>query len=169
MFFFGRKGAGPPRKATLTEQKRQAYRATVEFPVFYRIEGRAGTRSALAHDLSAGGLRLVNDEDVPSEVILALQFTLPNELLAGIEIEKEIEEIERGARSKKRIMVPVEPFPAMTLRGKTLFTYLNLRRRTFSHGVQFIDVDERTREELQRFIHVWQIRQLRERAQLRGD
>jgi c-di-GMP-binding flagellar brake protein YcgR len=170
VFLFGRTGAGkkPPRPAQITEQKRQAYRASVEFPVVYAIEGRPGLRTAVANDLSAGGLRLVGDEDFPNETIVDFRFTLPNELIRGIELEKEVEEFKRGVRTKKRIMVPVEPFAEMRLRGKTVVTFLNVRRRKLMHGVQFLDVDERTREELQRFIHVWQIRQIRERALLRG-
>lgn len=170
VFLFGKKrGPRPPRPARVTDQKRQAFRASVEFPVLYRVEGRTGTRTALANDLSAGGLRLVGDEDFPNDSVVDFRFSLPNELLRGIELEKEVEEIKRGVRSKKRIMVPVEPFHPMKLRGKTVITFLNVRRRKFMHGVQFFDVDDKTREEIQRFIHVWQIRQLRERALMRGE
>ena len=170
VFLFGKKrGPKPPPLARITEQKRQAYRASVEFPIVYTVEGRAGTRSALANDLSAGGLRLVGDEDFPNDSVVDFRFTLPNDQLAGIELEKEVEEVKRGVRVKKRIMVPVEPFHPMKLRGKTVITFLNVRRRKLMHGVQFFDLDDRTREELQRFIHVWQIRQLRERALMRGE
>lgn len=153
----------------MTEQKRQDYRASFEFPVLYVVEGRAGTRTAVANDLSAGGLRLVGDEDFPDNTIVDFRFTLPNEQIRGIEIEKVVEEFKRGVRTKKRVMVPVDPFHEMAIRGKTVITFLNLRRRKFAHGVQFVDLDEKTREEIQRFIHVWQIRMLRERALLRGE
>ena len=173
MFSFFRKRDGaaksPFRRAVVTEQKRAAYRASVEFPVLYTVEGRSGTRTAVANDLSAGGLRLVGDEDFPNDSVIDFRFELPNDQLHGIELEKEVEEFRRGVRVKKRIMVPVEPFHAMTLRGKTVITFLNVRRRKFAHGVQFLDLSEPTREEIQRFIHVWQIKQLRERALLRGE
>lgn len=161
--------AKAPRPATLSDQKRQTYRASFEFPVVYVVEGRPGTRTGIAGDLSAGGLRLVGDEDFPDDTIVDFRFTLPNHLIAGVELEREIEELKRGRRMKKRIMVPPEPFGPMEIRGKTVITFFNVRRRAFLHGVQFVDCDERTREEIQRFIHVWQIRQLRERAQMRGE
>ena len=153
----------------MTEQKRQAYRASFEFPIVYVVEGRPGTRTAIANDLSAGGLRLVGDEDFPNDTIVDFRFTLPNDQIRGIEIEKVVEEFKRGVRTKKRIMVPVEPFGEMKIRGKIVITFLNVRRHKFAHGVQFVDLDEKTSEEIQRFIHVWQIRMLRERALLRGE
>ena len=170
MFLFGKKsGPKPPRPATISDQKRQAYRASVEFPILYVVEGRSGTRTAVANDLSAGGIRLVGDEDFTNDTIVDFRFTLPNELIRGVEIEKVVEEFKRGVRTKKRIMVPPDPFHEMIIRGKTVITFLNVRRRKFAHGVQFIDLDERTREEIQRYIQMWQLRQLRERALMRGE
>ncbi len=57
----------------------------------------------------------------------------------------------------------------MTVRAKVVIAFWSLRRRKFSHGLRFIGTDEETQEEIQRFIHVWQIRQLRERAHMRGE
>ena len=171
MFLFGKKASvtRAPRPATPSDQKRQAYRASFEFPVVYVVDGRPGTRTAVAGDLSAGGLRLVGDEDFPDETTVDFRFALPNHLIAGVELEREVEELKGGRRITRRVMVPPEPFGEMAIRGKTVITFFNVRRRAFAHGVQFLDVDERTREEIQRFIHVWQIRQLRERAQMRGE
>lgn len=166
VFFFGKKSttSDGPRRARIVEQKRGTYRASVEFPVLYTVQGRAGTRGAAANDLSAGGLRLVGDEDLANGATVDFRFTLPNELVRTIEVEKEIEEKSPFGNRKKKIMVPPAPFEPMHVRGKVVISFLNVRRRKFSHGIQFIDIDDRTREELQRFIHIWQIRQLRERA-----
>jgi len=156
-------------RAHITEQQRQSYRASVEFPVVYTAEGRPGSRTALANDLSAGGLRLVGDEDFPYETMIELRFTLPNELIHSVQVEKEIVQTTARGKTKKKIMVPPDPFHEMTVRAKVVIAFLNVRRRKFAHGVQFVDIDERTQEEIQRFIHVWQIRLIRERAQLRGE
>ena len=156
-------------RAHITEQQRQSYRASVEFPVVYAAEGRPGSRTALANDLSAGGLRLVGDEDFPHETMIELRFTLPNELIHSVQVEKEIVQTTARGKTKKKIMVPPDPFHEMTVRAKVVIAFLNVRRRKFAHGVQFVDIDERTQEEIQRFIHVWQIRLIRERAQLRGE
>jgi PilZ domain len=165
--FFFRKGHSspkPPRPATVTEQQRKTFRASFEFPIWYAVEGRDGIRGADAGDLSAGGLRIAGDEDFADDTILALRFTLPEELIRGVQVEKEVERTTPHGKVKKKIMVPPDPFHEMNVRGKIVFSYLNVRRRTFVHGVQFVAIDERTQEEIQRFIHVWQIRQLRERA-----
>jgi c-di-GMP-binding flagellar brake protein YcgR len=159
----------PLVRATITETQRQSYRASVEFPVVYVADGRDGTRTALANDLSAGGLRLVGDEDFPDDTMVELRFTLPNDLIRDVHVEKEIVQITSRGKEKKKVMVPPDPFTEMSVRAKVVIAFLNLRRRKFGHGVQFVDIDERTAEEIQRFIHVWQIRLIRERAHMRGE
>lgn len=161
--------ASPRSPASASDQKRQAYRASFEFPVRYTVAGREGERGALANDLSIGGLRLVGDEDLPDDTVLDVRFTLPNELIAGVLVEKEIEQTTSRGKVKKKLMVPPEPFRAMTVRGKTALAFLNVHRRKLMHGVQFVDLDEKTAEEIQRFVHVWQIKQLRDRAHSRGE
>jgi c-di-GMP-binding flagellar brake protein YcgR len=156
-------------RATITETQRRSYRASVEFPVVYAEDGRPGTRTAVANDLAAGGLRLVGDEDLPDDTIVELRFTLPNELIHSVHVEKEIVETTARGRTKKKVMVPPEPFAEMHVRAKVTIRFLNLPRRKFAHGVQFIDIDERTQEEIQRFIHIWQLRLIRERAHMRGE
>jgi len=159
----------PLVRATITETQRQSYRASFEFPVLYAAAGRTGVRTALANDLSSGGLRLIGDEDFPDESTLELRFTLPNDLIKDVHVEKEIVQTTPRGKTKKKIMVPPEPFHEMSVRAKIVIAFFNPRRRKFAHGVQFVEIDERTQEEIQRFIHVWQIRQLRERAQWRRE
>jgi len=159
----------PPRRARVTEPQRQSYRASFEFGVAYAVGGRPGSRTAIATDLSAHGLRLIGDEDFPEGSPLELRFTLPNDLVRNVQVEKETVEITPRGKIKKKIMVPPEPFKEMTVRARVLIAYFYVRRRKFAHGVQLVDVEERTQEEIQRFIHVWQIRQLRERAHQRGE
>jgi c-di-GMP-binding flagellar brake protein YcgR len=161
--------AGALQRATITETQRKNFRASVEFSVLYDVTGRTGPRTALANDLSAGGLRLVGDEDLPNDTLLSVRFTLPNELVRGVQLEREIVETTARGKVKRKIMVPPEPFREMIVHGKIVIAFYSPRRRKFAHGVQFIDIDERTREEIQRFIHVWQIRLLRERRLLRGE
>jgi hypothetical protein len=84
-------------------------------------------------------------------------------------VEKEIVETTTRGRTQKKVMVPPEPFSEMTVRATVVNAWLRVRRRKLAHGLQFVDVAEQTAEEIQRFIHVWQIRQLRERAALRGE
>jgi c-di-GMP-binding flagellar brake protein YcgR len=164
-----RAGHKPLVRATITERQRETYRASVEFSLVYVLAGRAGARTALANDLSAGGLRLIGDEDFADEATIELRFTLPNDLISSVTVEKEIVQTTSRGRTTRKIKVPPEPFTEMTVHAKVVMAFWSLRRRKFSHGLRFIGTDEQTQEEIQRFIHVWQIRQLRERAHLRGE
>ncbi|HWT06667.1 MAG TPA: hypothetical protein VN224_12975 [Xanthomonadales bacterium] len=162
-------GRRKPLRAKVSDEQRQAYRAPVEFPVVYVVDGRPGARTAVATDLSAASLRLIGDEDLGEETLVDLRFTLPNHLVHDVHVEKEIVETTARGRTQKKVMVPPEPFAEMTVRAKVVNAFLRVRRRKLAHGLQFVDLAEQTTEEIQRFIHVWQIRQLRERAQLRGE
>ena len=158
-----------PVRATITETQRATFRAAVEFPVLYVVDGRAGTRGAVASGLAGGGLRVTGDEDLPVDTLLELRFTLPNELIHSVHVEKEVLSLTARGRETKKVMAPPEPFAPMTIHAKVLIPYFDVRRRRLSHSVQFIDVDERTLEEIQRFIHVWQLKIIRERAEKRGE
>jgi hypothetical protein len=164
-----RAGHKPLVRATITERQRQTYRASFEFPVAYVLSGRSGARTALANDLSAGGLRLIGDEDFANEATIELCFTLPNDLISSVTVEKDVVQTTPRGRTTRKVKVPPEPFEEMSLRAKVVAAFWSRRRRKFSHGLRFVGIDEETQEELQRFIHVWQIRQLRERAQKRGE
>jgi len=159
----------PLVRVRVSDEQRQAYRAPVEFPVVYVVDGRPGSRTAVATDLSAASLRLIGDEDLGEQTLVDLRFTLPNDLVHDVHVEKEIVETTARGRTQKKVMVPPEPFAEMTVRAKVVNAFLRVRRRKLAHGLQFVDMAEQTAEEIQRFMHVWQIRQLRERAHLRGE
>ncbi len=156
-------------RATITEAQRASYRASVEFPVLYVVDGRAGTRTAAAGGLGAAGMRMMGDEDLPEGTLLELRFTLPNDLIHSVHVEKEIVSVTSRGRTTKKIMGPPDHFDPMTIRAKVLLAYFDARRGRLAHSVQFVDLAERTQEEIQRFIHVWQLRMIRERAQMRGE
>jgi hypothetical protein len=163
------RGGKPPVRAAVAGAQRQSYHASVEFPVAYVAEGRAGSRAALANDLSAGGLRLIGDEDLPEQTHIELRFTLPNDAVAGVHVEKEIVETTSRGRVTKKVMVPPDAFREMTVRAKVAPAFFSLRRRKFAHAVEFVGLEEKLQEEIQRFIHVWQIRLLRERRARLGE
>jgi c-di-GMP-binding flagellar brake protein YcgR len=167
MFNFG--GARKPavKKASPPPggQKRGSFRASVEFTMLYTLGGRPGPRSAQGDDLSAGGLRLIGDEDLPNGSEVVFRFTLPNERISTLRIEKEIEESTSLGPRKKKIMVPPPAFKEMTIKGKVVITFLNVRRRKFMQGIQFLALDPRVGEEIQRFVHLAQLRELRDRSE----
>jgi c-di-GMP-binding flagellar brake protein YcgR len=47
-----------------------------------------------------------------------------------------------------------------------LSTFYIPATRTLAHGVKFVDIDPDTQEELQRFIHIWQLHQIRLRNEM---
>lgn len=135
----------------------------VEFDVFYTLDGRTGRRTAKANDLSAGGLRLSCDEDFIKGSLLLLEFKLPDEFLSGMASEKEVYEQSPFGLRPETIRVPVPGFAPMSVRAKVLVSFFSMEQKKFAHGMAFVDIDERTQDELQRFIHLWQIDYLRSR------
>jgi c-di-GMP-binding flagellar brake protein YcgR len=169
VFFFKKKKKSEPRLRPAvpnTQQKRSAFRMPVEFDVYYTLEGRRGRRSGKANDLSAGGLRLTVDEDFFKDSVLLLEFQLPDDFLASMVVEKEVYEQSPFGLRPETIKVQPPGFVPMSVRAKVLANFFNMEHRKFAHGIAFVDIDPRTQEELQRFIHLWQINYLRTR---RGD
>ena len=173
MFFFQKKKK-PERSNPLLKppssgepaQKRSAFRMPVEFDIVYSLEGRNGRRSALANDLSAGGLRLSCDEDFLKGSVLRLEFKLPDEFLANMVVEKELYEQSPFGLRPETVRVQPHGFAPMDVHAKVLATFFNMERKKFAHGLAFVDIDNKTQEELQRFIHLWQLNYIRTR---RGD
>ena len=151
VFFFGKKKAAPkgPQIAKPTAaQKRSSFRMPVEFDVRYALHGRTGRRQGRAYDLSSGGLRLATDEDLLVESVLDMDFSLPDAFLAELTIEAH----------------PL-PFAPMRASAVVLSTYFMPATQRFAYGVKFLDPDPALTEELQRFVHLWQVHQLQLRQQ----
>jgi c-di-GMP-binding flagellar brake protein YcgR len=166
VFFFKKKKKPEPRvrpAVPSSTQKRSAFRMPVEFDVYYTLEGRRGRRSAKANDLSAGGLRLSADEDFIKDSVLFLEFKLPDEFLANMVVEKEVYEQSPFGLRPETIKVQPPGFAPMKLRAKVLVVFFDMEHRKFVYGMSFVDIDTHTQEELQRFIHLWQLNYLRTR------
>ncbi len=138
----------------------------VEFDVQYTLEGRRGKLGAKANDLSAGGLRLSCDEDFLPGSVLYLEFQLPDDFLASMTVEKELYEQSPFGLRPESIKVQPPGFAPITVHAKVLATFFSLEKRRFAHGMAFLDLNTKTQDELQRFIHLWQIHYLKTR---RGD
>jgi len=164
---FGKKKKPAPksmlRPATGPGQKRSAFRMPVEFEVSYTLEGRPGRRRARANDLSAGGLRLASDEDLPRGSTLELEFHLPGEFLAEMTIEKEVYEQTPFGLRPQTVKVQPPGFKPMRMRATVLMAFFNRTEKKFAYGTKFGATESEMQEELQRFIHLWQIHYLRSR------
>ncbi len=165
MFFFRRKKAEAtkiqPAKPAPGTQKRSSFRMPVEFDVLYTLEGRTGRRHGRANDLSAGGLRLSTDEDLLYGSILDLDFSLPEDFISELTIEKEVfKQTPFGLRPETVKTAPA-PFAPMRVRAAALSSFYVLATQALAHGMQFSQIEPATQEELQRFIHLWQLHQIR--------
>jgi c-di-GMP-binding flagellar brake protein YcgR len=164
---FGKKKKAAPKSMVRpvpgAGQKRTAFRMPVEFDVLYTLEGRPGRRKARANDLSAGGLRLATDEDLVRGSTLDLEFRLPDDFLDEMTIEKEVYEQTPFGLRPQTIKVQPPGFKPMRMRATVLMPFFDRDERKFAYGMKFVAAESEMQEELQRFIHLWQIHYLRTR------
>ena len=168
MFSFWRKKGDqkPAKKAQANPaQKRSAFRMPVEFDVLYTLQDRSGRRHGRANDLSAGGLRLSTDEDLIKGSMLDLDFRLPDDFLADLTVEKEVFEQTPFGLRPESVKAQPPPFEPMRVRAMVLSTFYIPATRQLAHGMKFVDIGQETQEELTRFVHLWQLHQIRLRAE----
>lgn len=164
---FGKKKKAAPKPRVRPKagsgQKRSAFRMPVEFEVSYSLDGRPGKRRARANDLSAGGLRLATDEDLVRGSTLELDFHLPGEFLSEMTIEKEVFEQTPFGLRPQSVKVQPPDFKPIRMRATVLMPFFDRMEKKFAYGAKFGASDTEMQEELERFIHLWQIHYLRSR------
>jgi len=168
VFFFKKKPADSTKvkkEPTTAAQKRTAFRMPVEFDVMYALRGREGRRHGRANDLSSGGLRLSTDEDLMKGSVLELDFALPTDFIEGLTVEKEVFKQTPFGLRPESVRVQPDPFEPMHVRGTVLATFYIPSTKALAHGVKFVEIDETSQEELHRFIHLWQLHQIRLRSE----
>lgn len=135
----------------------------VEFDVEYSLQGRRGRTPGKAQDLSTGGLRLLCDEDFLAGSVLLLDFRLPEAFLNAMAHEKEVYEQSPFGLRPETVKVQPPGFPPMSIRARVLSSFFSAQDRRFSHGLEFLDADGKTEDQLQRFINLVQVDRLRSR------
>ena len=140
-------------------QRRKSLRASVSFPIRYRLEGRASAVGE-ASDISMGGLRLACERPLPNGALLELRFTLPPDVLSVYPPASERLEISPFGPRQVRIPDNRRPFEEMTVRGRVVTPFGRKGTRE-SYGIQFMDIDGYQREEIARFTHATQLAKLR--------
>lgn len=165
---FGKKKPekGPQKAQASKTQKRSSFRMPVEFEVFYTLASRSGRRHGRANDLSAGGLRLSSDEDMLKHSKLELDFRLPDDFLEDLTVEKEVFEQTPFGLRPGTVKEQPPKFEPMTVSAVVLSTFYDVTSKKLAHGIKFENQSEHIKEELQRFVHLWQLHQIRLRAEL---
>jgi c-di-GMP-binding flagellar brake protein YcgR len=166
MFLFGRerKAAKAPVKtatAAAGAQKRGAFRAAIHIPVSYLIstDRRPHRRIGIMRDISAGGTRVISDRAFDAGTPIEMRFTLPNKFLDTF--ARDVKETvvspfgERQVKSRKTIRT----FDEMLING-TIVRAVPYEGK-FALAIRFIDVDNKTEEEIARFNHYYQLYQVR--------
>ena len=145
--------------------KRKAYRAPVKFPVGIQIniKGRIVDVVGMANDLSIGGILLISPETIAEGSEVGLNFTLPVEAVdLGGEQREVVERGPFGERKAKKL-VPVRAFEPVDCKAK-IIKRVGASPEGTAYGTCFSDLSAFMREEIARFVHAYQLTQLRRSA-----
>lgn len=141
---------------------RKAYRAMVQFPVGVKTvrKGKIVTLEAEARDLSIGGMLLLLPEEIDESTDLELSFALPADA-HGLEATKEVVEMTPFGERRIKKSAPKRRVEQLFVRARVLKKTGNARNGSPLYGVEFVDVPAFLTEEIARWIHAHQIKQLR--------
>lgn len=143
--------------------KRKSYRAPVKFPVSFKSKEKMHEVVAMAGDLSVGGILLISPEPITEGSEIELDFVMPVEAVdLGGEQREVIENGPFGQRKVKKL-IPVRPFEPVHARAKVLKRVGAMPDGT-AYGTSFIDLSAFMGEEVARFVHAFQLTQLRRAA-----
>jgi c-di-GMP-binding flagellar brake protein YcgR len=126
--------------------RRRHYRAALRFPVHVRAkkEGRSLSVRADAHDISTSGMLVALPGDHDDGTELQLTFTLP------------ISAVDQGA--------PIRPFEPIDAKAHIVHKRGAAEAAASLYGITFADFSPFLQEEIARFVHAYQVTQLRKGA-----
>lgn len=144
-----------------SSRDRKAYRAMVQFPVGVKTvrKGKAVTLEAEARDLSLGGMLLLIEDDVEEGTELELSFSLPADAHA-VETKEVVEMTPFGERRIKK-SAPKRHIEQLFVRARVLKKTGHARNGSPLFGVEFVEVPGFLTDEIARWIHEHQLKQLR--------
>jgi hypothetical protein len=158
-----RNKARPERESSISKQvashlntKRAAFRANVSFDALYAKPGQSAHRLGKASNLSTGGMRLATIEHFEDGTELNLTLSLPDDFMRSAKAGKDGVKTIHG--------IPVREFEKMNLRSKVVKAFREEGNPRWIYGIAFIDPSPHDVEELRRFIHISQLRELAQRS-----
>jgi c-di-GMP-binding flagellar brake protein YcgR len=150
-------------ESAIGRAKRKAYRAPIKFPISYKVKGGMHEQVAIAADLSIGGLMLITQETIAEGAEVELDFVMPVEAVdLGGEQREVVENTPFGQRRVKKL-VPVRPFETIRCKAKVV-KRIGASPEGTAYGTSFIEMAAFTTEEVARFVHAFQLTQLRKAA-----
>jgi len=141
---------------------RKAYRAMVQFPVGARVlrKGKMVALEAEARDLSLGGMLLLLEEDVDEGTELELSFSLPADADQAENVKEIVEMTPFGERRIKKSS-PKRRVEQLFVKARVLKKAGHARNGSPLFGVEFVEVPGFLTDEIARWIHAHQLKQLR--------
>jgi c-di-GMP-binding flagellar brake protein YcgR len=140
--------------------KRKAYRAPVKFPVSFKSQDKLRDLAGTSHDLSIGGMLLISPEELEPGSEIEVEFTLPLDAVElGGEQREVVEQTPFGPRKVKKL-VAVKPFQPVSTSAKVI-KRVGAMTEGVAYGLQFLDLAPFTAEEIARFVHAFQLTQVR--------
>ncbi|MGH7659595.1 MAG: PilZ domain-containing protein [Vulcanimicrobiaceae bacterium] len=146
-------------------ERRRGYRAPLKFPVHARANkgGRWTGVRAGAHDISMGGMLIALPGEHDDGTELQVTFTLPLHAVdQGGEETVTVEQTPFGPRRVKKTAA-IRPFEPIETNARIVHKR-GVQAGTQLYGVTFGDFSEFLQEEIARFVHAYQVTQLRKSA-----
>ena len=164
------KGAAVPDGDLGGRAKRQAYRAAVQFGVSVKAlkDSRWITMHGEANDLSEGGLLLAIPQELPEGTELELSFVLPFGAVNMGGEEREVVEMTPFGERKTKQVVPLRPFDRFETKAKIVKKVGASRNGRPQFGTGFVEMTPFQQEEIARYVHAFQLTQLRKAAATQG-
>ena len=154
-------------RAGTKDNRRRDYRARLEMPVELLFERTPSkNRQVTATDVSAGGLRVILDEPwLQKNDELRVRFRPPSDVLSVFPEGESEALVMTPFGLRRRSSSNRRPFEEMAIISRVAGRLPDYRGRP-AYGISFVETDAYTREELARFIHAVQLKDLRDRAPL---
>lgn len=152
-----------PVESGVGRAKRKAYRAPVKFPISFKPADKMNEIVGMAADLSIGGILLISPEPLKEGSEVEVDFVMPVEAVdLGGEQREVVEQGPFGQRKVKKL-IPVRPFEPVHTKAKVL-KRVGASPEGTAYGASFVGLSAFMGEEIARFVHAFQLTQLRRAA-----
>jgi hypothetical protein len=134
----------------------------VQFPVGVKVarKGKMVALEAEARDLSLGGMLLLLEDEVDEGAELELSFSLPADAHPAENVKEVVEMTPFGERRIKK-STPKRRVEQLFVKARVLKKTGNARNGSPLFGVEFVEVPGFLTDEIARWIHAHQLKQLR--------